>query len=200
MTESEIAVAVLTYIQSVLPSGTPVYLMDVDAVRSKHPHVSAAVTVLGGVGMPEPAFDTTSRTLDAGSRQMVEVEVLVEAYGESSLDWMRRIAGAWLGRGGPAATLRATGVQPYGVDRVLEVSAFMDTNTEPRAQTIFRGYAPWTSPDDLDLSAGVTESVAISLDLGGRATATVLVDDVFLALSDGLSLDLDDGEPLLLEL
>lgn len=199
MTEGAIALAVADYVEAVLPAGTPVYLGDVDPVRSAVPHVTAMVTGIAPVGPPEPAFDTVSRVLDGGARQSVDVEVLVEAYGADAIDWCRRVAVAWLARGGPAATLRATGAQPYQVDRVLEVSAFVDTATEPRAQVIVRCYAPWTSPDGLDLSAGDTEIVDVSLDLEGRGTISVTVADLYLALDDGLYLALDDAEPLLLE-
>lgn len=199
MTEGALALALADYVEAVLPSGTPVYLGDVDPVRLAAPHVTAMVTGIGTVGPPEPAYDTVSRALDGGARQMVDVEVLVEAYGPEAIDWCRRVAVAWLSRGGPAATLRATGAQPYQVDRVLEVSAFMDTATEPRAQVIVRCYAPWTSPEGLDLSAGDTEVVGVSLDMTGRGTISVTVADLYLALDDGLFLALDDGEPLLLE-
>jgi hypothetical protein len=199
MTEQAISTAVFDYLEAVLPAGTPLSQMDADPVRYAAPHVSGMLTDAAPVSVPEPAYDTTTRALDSGSRQMLDVAFLVEAYGPSAVDWLGRVRGCWLTRGGPAATLRAAGVQTRAVDTVREVSAFVDTGTEPRAQCILRAYVAWTSPDDLDLSAGYTEAVDIALDLGD-VTAVVRVDDVFLATDDGTSLDLDDGEPLLLEL
>lgn len=200
MTEGEIMVAVFDYLEAVLPASTPLVQMDSDPVRYASPHVAAMILDMAPVSVPEPAWSDVTLALDAGARQMLDVSVMVEAYGPLALDWLGRVRGCWLTRGGPAATLRAAGVQTRRVDVVREVSQFVDTGTEPRAQCILRAYTAWTSPDDLDLSAGYTESVTVALELGDSLTVDVVVNDLFLALSDGLSLDLDDGEPLLLEL
>lgn len=202
MNAGAISVAVLDYVAALLP-GVVLVAMEEDGVRPGTPHIGGMLVSIAPVAVPEPAYSTVTRELDAGARQMVDVSYMIEAYGADALDWCRLVAGMWLTRGGAAAALRATGVQPYGVDEVTEVTAYVDTGHEPRAQCIVRAYAPWTSPEVLVSSAGTTEVVDLTLDLEDvsgavRTTATVTVDDVYLALDNGFALLLDDATPLLL--
>jgi len=205
MTEGEISAALFDYIAGVLPAGTPIVAMDADAVRPSVSHASGMLLSLDGVGTPEPAYNTTTRELDGGVAQTMDVAFLVECYGEPAVDWCRRVAGLWMARGGPAAALRATGVNPRTVDQVREVTAVVDTGHEPRAQCILRAYAPWTSPETILTSGGTTDTVDASLDLVGddgtmRAVAAFTVEGAFLALDDGTPLLLDDLEQLMLVL
>jgi hypothetical protein len=205
MTEGEITAALLDYVEGVLPAGTPIVAMDADAVRPPVAHAGGMIVSIDGVGTPEPAYSTTTRELDGGVAQTIDVAFLVECYGEPAVDWCRRVAGLWMARGGPAAVLRATGVNPRTVDQVREVSVVVDTGHEPRAQCILRAYAPWTSPEAIPTSAGVTDTVDASLDLVGddgtlRAVAAFVVEGAFLALDDGTPLLLDDLEQLMLVL